>query len=300
LIFLLLLALKGTVSPAFELQSFSPEIIGIGGVTSAGSMSLNPSYVADVGFDFSASYVNLYGLKDIQGKEIIASYASKKGYLFRMRVGYLGNSLYREYSYNCEYGYRYSDIFWAGASLNLYGLWIKGYPMCFRASIDMGFTFSLTEKLISAILFRNFSEAFTRKAGSNIPEEFYCSFVYSPRGTEKLISAILFRNFSEAFTRKAGSNIPEEFYCSFVYSPRGRGKLFLEVYKDVYFPFSLRLGTKVKLIKFLFLVAGYQLNPDRFSIGSIIKWRGIRVSFAYFNHSILPGTLYYGFGCCSR
>jgi len=261
LIFLLLLALKGTVSPAFELQSFSPEIIGIGGVTSAGSMSLNPSYVADVGFDFSASYVNLYGLKDIQGKEIIASYTSKKGYLFRMRVGYLGNSLYREYSYNCEYGYRYSDIFWAGASLNLYGLWIKGYPMCFRASIDMGFTFSLTEKLISAILFRNFSEAFTRKAGSNIPEEFYCSFVYSPRDT---------------------------------------GKLFLEVYKDVYFPFSLRLGTKVKLIKFLFLVAGYQLNPDRFSIGSIIKWKGIRVSFAYFNHSILPGTLYYGFGCCSR
>lgn len=256
----LLLASGSMLFPAFELQSFSPEVIGIGGIVSAGSMSLNPSYAAAPGFDLSMSCVNLYGLKEIQGKEIIASYTSEKGYLFRGRAGYLGNSLYREYSYNCGYGYRYGKAFWTGANLNLYGLWIRNYSMCFRVSIDMGFTFSPTEKLTSAILFRNFTESFARKSKGNIPEEFYCSFVYRLGKT---------------------------------------GKLFLEIYKDVSFPFSLRLGLRVKLMKFLFFVSGYQLNPDRFSMGGIIRWKGIRVSIAYFNHSVLPGTLYYSFGCCS-
>ncbi len=70
----------------------------------------------------------------------------------------------------------------------------------------------------------------------------------------------------------------------------------IETEKDIDKPIVFRAGTEYNVIPGLYLRAGINLNPVKYSFGLGYKYKGVTLDVAYINHNILGYYMQFGFG----
>jgi len=245
--------------PAFEVQNFNSQSMALGGVSSVCEPFLNPATLSFTsGSMFSFNTGNIFGIKELKFHQIVAVLNRGKKWNLRFIGSRMGGDLYIESFFSMGLSVKIVDSFSTGVNLNVYEVIVKKYVSSMRVTFDMGFAYDVNKKLLISVLFRNIEDGLKGKMYSNIPQEFYYAVKYR-------VAQVL--------------------------------SLYLELYKDILYPFTFRMGYKVSPIKYIDLLAGYQIYPDRFSAGISLNLSFLKVSISYLNHEVLPGTVYYGVGC---
>lgn len=253
----LLIAFQNLFS-AFEIQTIRPVLMGRGGIVSLHPDGLNPAALGErSSIAMGFDYSNLFGLKDLQSWDADISWTNRsQKHAARADLRSFGNEIYQEKVYGVQYGYRFRTFMNVGAGLNYYHVTATGYG----GTGSIGLT---------------------------------CGAKFYPNDSFRI--ALLFINVNNPKLSGSKEMLPQVFAVGAQYFLESRLEVNAELFKDTLYPFSTRLGLRVRLFPGLNGFLGLQTNPERLSGGAELEIRRIKFEMAFQNHVALPLT--FSFGC---
>ncbi|MFQ6617624.1 MAG: hypothetical protein ACE5QV_02950 [Fidelibacterota bacterium] len=212
------------------------------------SIFYNPAGIAVAGWvQFSMFYNSLFEIKELK-------YRGTAGLLplafATIGFGYTsyGNALYQENSFTLSAGKRIFRGLLLGINLSWKELKIKNYGSAGAPGIDAGIITELSNNLSWGLYLKNINSPVIGKSREKLPQIYSTGFSYSP--TEEIM-------------------------------------INLDLYKDILFPFQLRMGVEYNLRKIAAVRFGAGRDPGIFSTGLGLNYRGIDMNYSLSLHSEL-------------
>ncbi len=253
-VLLLLATLR--IYAAFELQCFNPLWIARANIQAQYPGGINPAALrTSRGWAFSLNYANLYGIKELTAWQGQATWQFHPKHHLSADYSLLGNAIYQERTIGLSYGWQFNPMLAIGSRLALYDLYVADYSFAPTLGIGLGALFRVDSALSIGMLLNNCNQ---------------------PR------------------LHHQADEIPQTFTCGLRWRIVRRLELGAELYKDLSFPLTEKVGLDFGLLPGWHLLAGVQLNPDRLTLGTIITIRHFSFAVAWQHHPTLPYTVYLG------
>ncbi|MBN2601982.1 MAG: hypothetical protein JXR87_08315 [Candidatus Marinimicrobia bacterium] len=243
---------------AFEVQSINTSSIALGSIASLYPGSQNPACLfQQKSLVMRVDYARLYSLAGLDYYQAALGWNSIKRKSVRLSLRNFGNPVYQEKTVGFSYGQSLKNILSLGITVDVYNIAIAGYQSSTTIGLSLGSVWDLSEQMQIGLLLQNINSPSVYKCADPLPECFSLGVRCAPLSKME--------------------------FCG-------------ELFKDTEFPFSLRMGTKIKPFDLMDLKFGVQLNPDCYSGGLSLYWKKLSLDFTFQQHPILPYTLYYGIG----
>lgn len=251
---MILLLITGGAHAAFELQCFHPALIAQGNIFAQHPGGLNPAALTGPGWSGTVIYGRLYNLRDLQVWS--GEFVRQWSQKQRTTVDYtsLGNQLYREQTFAIGYGRALSPYLAVGLKILVYDLYIQNFQIAPTLGLAMGTVFRMDTNCTIGFLLGNLNQPRLHNQTYQIPRHFTCGLRWQLHPHLEL----------------AG-----------------------ELYKDLDYPLTPRLGCRLKILSFWSLIGGVQFNPDRLSGGTAIRWHDFTITLAVQQHMTLPLSFYW-------
>ncbi|NIA28988.1 MAG: hypothetical protein GWP06_03635 [Actinobacteria bacterium] len=98
------------------------------------------------------------------------------------------------------------------------------------------------------------------------------------------------KNIAGAKIGRSGEELPQLMTTGFMFSPLSQISVTFDLNKDTRFPLDIRSGVEYRPLKRLALRAGVAAEPQIFAAGFSVKFKNLRIDYAFTNHSELGFT----------
>lgn len=243
---------------AFEIQTGHALQIAQANILAQLPGGLNPAiFYARPGWHANLTYANLYGMEKLTAWYNQLHWQINRRQRIGLDYAALGNSFYREQTYSVSYGHQVYSYVGIGLRISVYDLYVENYAVKPTGGFSLGAVFQ--------------------------PDTSYAI-------------GILMTNLNQPRLHHQSNQIPRTFTCGLRWSVHPRLVLAGELYQDLDFTLTEKLGCDLRLLPFWQLAGGVQLNPERLSLGTALSWQGFTVMVTLQGHPTLPMTLYLGLG----
>jgi hypothetical protein len=200
-------------------------------------------------------YRNLYGIKELNQISINSEFSISNQPLGIGIMRY-GNSIYSETKLALGTSYAIDPTFSLGISIKGYFLQIKNYGDAF----SLGFSFSVFYKI-----------------------------------NDQLQIAAVINDLNEPEIGSSGEKIPVSGILGLSFSPVSDVEILMDAYKEEFFNFAYRFGTRINIISNINLLAGFQDNINSFSAGLELDQTGYAIKYSVDIHPVLNASHALGF-----
>ncbi len=98
------------------------------------------------------------------------------------------------------------------------------------------------------------------------------------------------KNIANAKIGRSGEELPQAITTGFMLSPINKFSMTIDLNKDTRFPVDIRSGTEYRPLNILAIRVGVAGDPQIFAAGFSVKFKNIRIDYAFTNHSELGFT----------
>jgi len=201
-------------------------------------------------------YRNFFGIKELNQIAVNSEFS-----LFDQALGLgiirYGNNLYSETELTFGGSYQPQANFSMGLSFSMYFLQIKNYGNAFSIGLNFAVFYMLNDQLNIAGAIQNVNEPDIGPANEKIP-----------------VSAVL----------------------GLSYSPVRDVEILVDSYKEEFYDFAYRLGTRIRIISKINLLAGFQDNINSFSFGLELTQNNYTFKYSVDIHPVLSLSHAIGIG----
>jgi hypothetical protein len=254
----ILLVIVSPVSGAFNLTGNGVRPLGMGGAFTgvaddANALDLNPAGLAQVrGIELLATYFQAFGMAALQNSKVNLLYTAPWGSIGGGYQNFGKSDYYKEEVISLGYGRRLNKRLLAGFSLKYQALHIMPlYGSDWALGADLGLLWSFSRRVRMGLYLQNIN-----LPNVGIKEE----------------------------------TLPVSGRLGLALYPKQDLLIAIDAYKEKYYPLQLKVGQELRLFNHLFLRAGVQTEPARFSVGGSVQMKFFAADYAYGSHPVLGGT----------
>lgn len=205
--------------------------------------------------EVSLYYINYYNIKELKQMAINTEF-KLFNQPFGLGIMHYGNKIYSETEIIAATSYALHKNIIAGISSNLYYLNIQNYGNAFSFSFNFSILYILNDQFRLAGIINDINEP---KLGSS------------------------------------GEQIPLSATFGFSYSPISDIEILVDTFKEDYFDFAYRFGTRIKAISNINILAGFQNKINRFSAGVEINQDKYSIIYSIDIHPVINTSHAIGF-----
>jgi long-subunit fatty acid transport protein len=253
----------------FEAKPYSARPQGMGGAFTgladdASAISYNPAGLSQLeSMEVNTYYSQLFGLTDLQQQLFCVAVPVNKYAKSKRKAGTagllyssFGSDILMEKTVTLSYGFDVSDDFALGVNLNNYMLSIQEFGSASALGVDFGI---LTK---------------VKRVRRNFGFGLFLNNFNGPR---------MGKEFPKELSRTVAMGVS--------YTPYEGAVTTVDLSKELLVnATTFKIGQEFLVGKFLFLRAGIQFDPQRFSVGFGTKIKNVRIDYSFYSHGILPST----------